>query len=273
MRRWRLLDTGHADAYVNMATDEALLLAHGICCDSMPVLRIYGWQPASFSIGYSQDPSIEFDLEKCQREGVPFVRRMTGGGIVFHARELTYSIVCSENIINEKCFAKETYRTLCSFILEAYNTIGLKAEFSSTAKLPPKSGWVCFQERERYDIMINGKKIGGNAQRRKKGLIFQHGSIPLFSDFSKSLEFFKKRPACIEDNTCSLSEAMKRDIDYDEFKDILIDSFKNVFCAELIQGTMNAKEKTLQNILLKSKYRTRQWNISRYADSAKAPVA
>jgi lipoyl(octanoyl) transferase len=273
MRRWRLLDTGHADPYVNMATDEALLLAYGPCCNSMPVLRIYGWLPASFSIGYSQDPSIELDLEKCQREGVPFVRRMTGGGIVFHARELTYSIVCSENIINEKCFAKETYKTLCSFILKAYNAMGLKAEFSSAAKKPPKSGWVCFQERERYDIIVNGKKIGGNAQRRKKGLIFQHGSIPLCSDFNKSLEFFNKRPARIGDNTCSLSEAMKRGIGYDEFKDILIDSFKNAFCAELVQDTLRPKEKALRNILLKSKYKTRQWNILRYADSTKALVA
>jgi lipoyl(octanoyl) transferase len=272
MKKWRFLDTGQNNPYVNMAIDEALLLAHDQC-KSYPTLRVYGWLPASFSIGYSQDPRIELDLEKCRREGVPFVRRMTGGGIVFHARELTYSIVCSENSITEKCFAKETYKILCSFIVEAYNSMGIKAEFSATADKPPKTGWVCFKERERYDIQIKGKKIGGNAQRRKKGLIFQHGSIPLYPDFNKSLKFLNKRPARIEDNACSLSDAMKRGIGYDEFKDIFVDSFKKTFSAELIQDTLNPEEEALQNILLHSKYKTKQWNFLRYANKTKALVA
>jgi lipoyl(octanoyl) transferase len=272
MKRWRFLDTGNGNPYVNMAVDEALMLAYDPCY-SLPVLRIYGWLPASFSIGYSQDPVVELDLERCRKNGMLFVRRMTGGGVIFHGRGLTYSIVCSEHDIAKRCFAKEAYRFLCSFIVEAYNSMGLEAGFSLIADKPPGRGWVCFRERERYDIVINGKKIGGNAQRRKKGLIFQHGFIPLYPDIDRQSGFFNIKPAPAKYGACSLSEVAGRDIGYDEFKEIFICSFEKTFNTRLVKNTLNRAEKALWPALLKTKYSTREWNLSRHDGKDKALVA
>src|SRR4051812_14673902 len=98
--RWRLIDTGALDGPSNMAVDEALLR----CFDpvrSLPVLRIYGWNPPALSLGRYQDAAAALHLSLCAHDGVPVVRRMTGGGIIFHALELTYSIVCAPGHIGE----------------------------------------------------------------------------------------------------------------------------------------------------------------------------
>jgi lipoyl(octanoyl) transferase len=272
MKKWRVIDTGKSDCHSNMAIDEALFQAHDAFCH-MPVLRIYRWNPAAFSIGISQDPAIELDLRECEKEGIGFVRRMTGGGVIFHDQELTYSIICSESDIIKPCFAKETYKLLCSFLIDAYRALGLKAEFALAQARPPKQGWVCFKERERYDILINGNKIGGNAQRRKRGLIFQHGSIPLKSGIDYSLKFLNQRHALAENRACSLSQALDRDIGYSELKKALIDSFKTFFNVGLVSDTLNHTEENLYDNLLQSKYRTKEWNLSRYAGKYKASVA
>ena len=272
MKRWRLLDTGEDNCYSNMAIDEALFRAYDTSC-SMPIFRIYGWSPAAFSIGFSQTPAVELDLKECDRAGINFVRRMTGGGVIFHDMELTYSIICSEKDIEKTYFAKETYKTLCSFLIKAYRAMGLNAGFSLIAYRAPKLGWVCFNQKERYDIVIDGMKIGGNAQRRKRDLIFQHGSVPLNLNTNKYLRFLRHKTVLAKKAACSLSQAMKRDIAYNEFKRNLLGAFKKSFNAELIDDTLNPAERNLHDNLLKSKYSTKEWNFSRYVNKNKALVA
>ena len=272
MKKWRFIDTGEDTCYSNMAIDEALFQAYDVSC-SMPILRIYRWSPPAFSIGISQDPAIEFDFKECDISGVGFVRRMTGGGIIFHDNELTYSIICSEKDIEGTYFAKEVYRALCSFLVQAYRAMGISAEFSLRAEKAPKSGWVCFKQKERYDIVIGGKKIGGNAQRRKHDLIFQHGSIPFQLNPERYQRFLRNKKVLDEHDACSLSQALKRDIGYDELRKNLLTAFKSSFSAELIYDTLTPAEESLRNYLIESKYSTKEWNFFKHVDSAKAFVA
>jgi lipoyl(octanoyl) transferase len=272
MKKWRLLDSGPNDNYTNMAVDEALLegFASG---SSMPILRIYTWRPEAFSIGLSQDPELELDLKRCAKGNLSFVRRMTGGGVIFHADELTYSIVCAEDTLGKRCFAKETYKNLCSFIINAYRYMGLDAQFSLIKDRPPKTGWVCFREREKYDIIINGKKIGGNAQRRKRDIIFQHGSIPIKSCMERFAKFLNVKSNYQEDGSCSLSHALGRQVSCDYLKGLILDAFKKSFNAELIQDKMNAHESCLADRFLRLKYSTKEWNFYRHVKQDKARVA
>src|SRR3989344_3617565 len=82
---WRLVVTGHNSANYNMALDEAIMkLSHG---QDAPTLRFYGWKPAAISIGYFQGMNDEVDIAKCKSFGADVVRRITGGGAVFHDTE------------------------------------------------------------------------------------------------------------------------------------------------------------------------------------------
>ncbi len=158
---FRLLETGFNPAIFNMGLDEALLrsVAQG---ESHPTLRFYGWSPPAVSVGYFQGLHEEIDTDACAAQGVDVVRRITGGGAVFHHYEVTYSIVlplthplARENIL-------ESYRLLLSGITEGLATLGIRSEFSPI-----------------NDISVSGRKISGNAQTRKQGCILQHGTILL----------------------------------------------------------------------------------------------
>jgi lipoate-protein ligase A len=83
----RVLNTGLNSGPWNMALDEVLMMNY--VNEKIPILRIYGWKPPTVSIGYFQSLDEEVDIEKCRQEGIDVVRRMTGGGTVFHDSELT----------------------------------------------------------------------------------------------------------------------------------------------------------------------------------------
>lgn len=161
----KLLKTGHQDAFTNMGIDEALMRT---CAE--PVLRLYGWKPPAVSIGYFQGLEEEVDLDACQKHGVDVVRRVTGGGAVFHDQELTYSFVTREfdgNIL-------ESYKEICTGILLGLKKIGVDGTFAPL-----------------NDLIVNGKKFSGNAQTRRGGVLLQHGTILLDVDVDKMFDLLK----------------------------------------------------------------------------------
>lgn len=179
---WRLIDTGQRGGRENMAIDEALLS----CFDpahSLPVLRLYGWSPPAFSCGRFQQPEETLALEKCRAGGVAVVRRITGGGLLYHGNELTYSLVCPAAFVPGGLSVKNAFFHLTAFLIAFYRQLGLPAvhavdHYGSARQLGGRTP-LCFAGVESCDILIGGRKIGGNAQRRLKDVIFQHGSIPL----------------------------------------------------------------------------------------------
>ena len=268
MQNWRLLDTGFSDCYRNMAIDEAMLIAYSKELIP-PTLRIYGWKPSALSIGHSQNPEEELIMPVVEEKGISFVRRMTGGGVIFHDNELTYSIVCSADDLGSLDFLKESYKKICSFIINSYRSLGLDADFAFGKGFHPKNGWFCFSEREKYDIVIGDKKIGGNAQRRLKNAVFQHGSIPLSSSIEAAIVFLKRTPEDLNRRTCNLSQALGRNISFSELRDELILSFKDTFSIDLIKEELSLKEDILAEELIQFKYSNRGWNFSKHADIAK----
>lgn len=179
---WRLIDSGPLSGLENMAIDEALLACFSPGT-SVPVLRLYGWNPPAFSCGRFQKPETIIDLDRCRADGVQVVRRITGGGVIYHAAELTYSLVCPADFIVASRSVKDAFIKLTSFLLRFYRKLGLEPchavdHFPGDKRLGERTP-LCFAGIESCDILINGRKIGGNAQRRLKQVIFQHGSIPL----------------------------------------------------------------------------------------------
>ena len=241
-----------------MAADEALLLGYKI--NRQPLLRIYGWNFPFVSLGYNQDTFRILGDEPV----VPFVRRMTGGAAILHDQELTYSIVCSTSDLDLDKGVKESYRQLCSFLLEFYQQLGLSANFgidSMSDNLKPCSEF-CFSSWEDYDLIVNNKKLGGNAQRRSKDIIFQHGSIPLVIDFSFIKELI---PQTIDyqDSTATLLEYSMNTEPWDALQKILANSFMDTFDINFYQQDFTDTEKKLVDKLIKEKYEQQEWNYNK----------
>jgi lipoate-protein ligase A len=255
----RLIEYCQYSPYENMAIDEQMTAIYRTL--SVPILRLYSWRPYGISIGRYQDSSKDLNLKACAGAKIPVVRRMTGGGAIFHADELTYSIVCSENDINcSDAAVKKTFETINSFIIKTYSKFGLEASYAKET-MPPdsratRSGF-CFSGKEEYDVMINGKKIGGNAQRREKGLIFQHGSMPLA--FSKCSEYF----TCPVDEGkyTSLRELLGRPVYAQEAAANMTAAFMETFNAELILYALSTDDKREIVKLVTGKYAHPSWNL------------
>jgi lipoate-protein ligase A len=153
-------------AALNMAVDEALLERATI-----PILRFYRWRRPSLSFGYF-GRYAEVANQSSHRE---IVRRWTGGGIVPHGDDLTYSIIVPAP---HPWFARsslEIYAQLHDVIRAALAANGVKAILANSAG--PKVSDDCFANAVRADIMSNGRKVAGAAHRRSRAGLLHQGSI------------------------------------------------------------------------------------------------
>lgn len=236
----RVLETGYNNAQWNMSVDEVLMNS----VKDIPILRLYGWKPPSVSIGYFQRMEEEVNVKKCNQLGIDIVRRITGGGAVLHDSELTYSFLARKYPQN----ISESYRWICDAIITAINKLGLDAKFSPL-----------------NDIIINGKKISGNAQTRKKGTLLQHGTILLNADVEKMFSALKvpsekisdKMIADVKERVVGLSKT------FDEVALALKSGFSEKFGATLIIDELTKEEEVAATKLVKEKYSTDRWNCGR----------
>lgn len=246
-----------------MAIDEALFR----CFDpatSYPVLRLYGWQPAALSLGRFQKAADDLDLLRCAADNLSVVRRITCGGAIYHADELTYSLVCSPQQIPSATSVKDSFRVLTSFLLMFYRTLGLSADYAVDlvpigSRLGERTP-LCFAGKESYDILVSGRKIGGNAQRRSREIVFQHGSIPLHNCVQQGLQYLKIVPQGIEQAaTCLSAEGICSS--HEELKQILVQQFVGQMNAELRVDGLTRQEHVLAEQLMHDKYARDRWNL------------
>ena len=259
---WRLIDTGPLDGASNMAIDEALLDSFDPE-RSTPVLRLYGWNPPALSFGRFQDAGKVLDLERCRADNVTVVQRITGGGVIYHADELTYSIVCAPQHLPRETTVKESFRFLTAFLLTFYRELGLPAAYAvdvptGMARLGERTP-LCFAGRESYDILIDGRKIGGNAQRRLKKAVFQHGSIPLMDRVAIGIGFLRERPSGLDLSVADLA-MLGVSIPVEVLKKRLAAAFAGAIGGTLVPSEMTAAERERAACLISGKYASGNWN-------------
>jgi len=161
-------DTTPRAAALNMAVDEALLEAA-----TSPVLRFYRWGCPSLSFGYFGS-FADVSAQRAQRE---IVRRWTGGGVVPHGEDLTYSVVIPAG---HPFFARsslEIYSALHEAIRRALTANGVEATLANS--VAPKVSEHCFANAVRADVLSDGRKIAGAAHRRSRAGLLHQGSIQL----------------------------------------------------------------------------------------------
>ena len=166
---WRLLNSGPTAPADNMAWDEALLEA--ALRIGRPVLRFYGWTEPAATFGYFQKYAEIQSLTNLR----PLIRRPTGGGLVPHDADWTYSLVFPANNPWHQLKAKESYRRAHEWIQAAFTRAGVTTELSPGCRNEARGQ--CFIGAEQFDVLWQDRKIAGAAQRRtREGLLIQ-GSI------------------------------------------------------------------------------------------------
>jgi lipoate-protein ligase A len=258
---WRFIDTGPLNGCSNMAVDEALLK----CFDpdkSLPVFRIYGWEPPALSLGRFQNAREVLAPARCGATAMPVVRRVTGGGVIYHADELTYSFVCAPHHVPPAASIRESFRVLTSFLVRFYGKLGLNPSYAietfPDGASPREKCVFCFAGRESYDILIEGKKIGGNAQRRLKNVIFQHGSIPLVNHAEFGAAFLGRPLVGIGKTTTALRD-LGVDMAHDLLKELMTRAFAETMSATLEEDSLTGEEDATADSLDAHKHSLASW--------------
>lgn len=166
---WDLWSTPPGDAAWNMAVDEALLITRAN--SQRPILRFYAWTQSCATFGYFQHYSDVASMTSLR----PLIRRPTGGGLVPHASDWTYSLLFPSTHPWYSLRAEQSYRQLHEWIQQSLQGLNLGAELAPCCdKQRPGQ---CFAGPEKFDVVYEGHKIAGAAQRRtQEGLLIQ-GSV------------------------------------------------------------------------------------------------
>lgn len=256
----RLVPFKRRDGRENMAIDEHLLQRHGP--SGIPVLRLYGWQPPAITLGRYQGID-RLDLEACSRDSVPVVRRITGGGAIYHDTEMTYSVVWPDHSESGSGSIEGSFERINAFILETYRSLGLSPAYAKDCTAGDNSAGrahFCFSGNENYDILINRRKIGGNAQKRVRGSLLQHGSIPLAVDAGRAQRYFRDR--IDPGNFTALNEACGRGVSTEELIGIITAAFSSVMEADLFERELDGREEETVRALLNERYSLDSWNYN-----------
>jgi len=264
VKSWRLIVDPPITGADNLATDEAILRLCEKGLFEIPTLRLYEWKIPTLSIGYAQNASSFSGLS------IPLLRRITGGRAVLHHMELTYSIVCG---LSEPLFSRGihgAYSAISRCILNALKDIGVSDAVFCAPEYSPKNSsdaefkQSCFHAPSRHEILAQGRKMVGSAQRRFKRAFLQHGSI-LFDVDKELVESVFGRGSCGSISWVGdFSKAGKG-----HFKGVFIERMEEGLGADFKKSGLTGEELYLKDIILRERYLKREWNINGAADTDK----
>lgn len=257
MGAWRLLKLETHNAFINMAIDEAILKAK--IENFVPnTIRFYQWKPSAVSIGKFQSIEKEVHLDNCRKHDVDVVRRITGGGTVYHDAEdeITYSVIAKKEDLEAKDITA-VYAKIYAGLAEAVKILGLTADFNEgNAKTCP-------------NLTVNGKKISGSAQSHKKGVVLQHGTLLIDVNLQKMFTILRVPWAttCMQvvniakNRITSIQKETARNITIGEVERALIQGFERTLNTKLAEGELTTYERELAEKLYRQKYTTNDWNF------------
>ena len=167
--KWFYVDTGAGDPAWNMGFDEAML--ETVAAMGQPVLRFYAWSSPAATFGYFQKYEAVASMTSLR----PLIRRPTGGGLVPHAADWTYSLSFPGGHAWYRLSAVESYRTVHEWLRRTFLACGLESSLSPCCV--PAAPGQCFAGAERFDLLWRDRKLAGAAQRRHKGGLLIQGSV------------------------------------------------------------------------------------------------
>lgn len=265
---WRLLIDGPAPGTWNMAVDEAIFrtVQDG---SAPPTLRFYRWEPPAVSLGFGQAVEASVNMDVLAEEGFDLVRRPTGGKAALHADEVTYSLSAREKDVPGGKDLLEVYRTVGEAFALGLGELGIPA-----VMLPRKRGSlrakteVCFAVPSSYELMVEGRKVFGSAQRRSRRTFLQHGSLPLSLDLPLLYRCLHPK---VEDSEAKalidrwrmemagLSEVAGRKIEWEEVVGALVQGLRKRLRVSLEEENLSFIEIALAESLAAERYTDPAW--------------
>lgn len=254
-----IVDRTPLEGSLNMAIDEFLFQS----LEEKPktCLRFYAWERPTASLGYSQRAFRVVDIDFCQKKGIDIVRRITGGKLVLHDKEVTYSLCSSDTEIFPSNLV-DSYSLVSRALMHGLKRMRLNP---SLADAPPefytRGNLPCFSYPARNEVEVFGKKIIGSAQKRVGSKFLQHGSIPLEdgAELLKSISFLKEEREVVR--MISLGQALGRKVSFGWVVDHLKAGFSEYFGISLRSKEFNKKEMKAILKIQKERYENRAWTF------------
>jgi lipoate-protein ligase A len=251
-----------------MAVDEAILRA--VAAGSVPpTLRFYAWDPACLSLGRAQ-PVADVDLPALRAAGFDLVRRPTGGKAILHVDELTYSVVVPQEDPRVAGGIVESYRRLSTGLVRGLERLGI-ADLVADQRVENRrlEGPVCFEVPSDYEITVGGRKLVGSAQMRARGVVLQHGALPLYGDITRICPLLAAHPdpARVRARATTVEEALssfgsaqdRRTVTWDEAADAVAAGFVEALDLDLEPGALADQERAWAEELRTGRYATDDW--------------
>lgn len=245
---WRLLDSGLVPPVESAALDEAILTAH--TGGSVPdTLHFYIRSAPTISVGYFQKISETVDLDECRKRNVQIIRRKSGGSSIYTDREqLIFALVVHETELPED--RTESFRRICEPIARAISSFGVEAKY-----------------RPMNDIEIDGKKLSGNAQLRRKGSVLQHGTVIVAADL-QAMDAVLRLPESARgdamkpsDRVTSLAMVLGTKPDMEALKSKIAEEISSSFSVKFAPGPMTKLERGVVHDLIRERYSREEWNF------------
>jgi len=246
---WTLLDSGPCRPFYNMALDEALLETVG----EGGIVRFYSWEPPALSLGYFQSARL-FDLADLRARGIPVVRRPTGGGAIYHYRELTFAVIVGPSALNTAGSTIERrYERIHGAVSAALREFGVESAMRGgelDAPFSPSRHKLCFDRTIGCDIVTGGRKLVGSAQRKTPRGFLQHGSIPLW-----------KNP--MTPGAAWVNEFAGGEVTYESLAAALARAFGAALGVKLTPAPLRREVESRARAIALDKYSTDTWNLRR----------
>lgn len=241
MARWRIIIDAHADGPWNMAVDRAILAAHA-AGEAPPTLRLYGFAPATVSLGRFQRVG-EVDSAYCREQGIGLCRRPTGGRGVLHDDEVTYSIVAGV-VDGLPRGVRDSYRYLSAVLAAAYRTLGVDAALTSRDR--GERSAACYLHATAADLSLGAAKLSGSAQVWARDSCLQHGSFVLSRDVEREARVFmldEGSSRALRQSTATIVDATGRHPDRDEVAAAVAAAVRAIMGVDLVRGELTPSER------------------------------
>lgn len=253
MEVWRWIDSGFLDGATQMAIDRAIL--ENINTTGNVLFRVYGWNPYCISLGFRQSSDI-LNCLKCSENGIDVVKRPTGGRAVFHAQEVTYSVIIPRSSSFFSTGIQKIYKIISRGLARGIQKLGIPAELQKH-KIDLHSHYKksisvnCFSAAASNEVMVEGKKLIGSAQRHLEKGVLQHGSI-LIGDKHLDLPYYlvqleKERVNTmikqLKRQTISVGGYLNKNVTYREVTDVVKKGIQEELGIEFRDDELTSEEK------------------------------
>ncbi len=241
-----------------MAIDVALL--HSVQAGAAPAVRFYQWSPACLSFGRNQVTRGVYDPQLIRTAGIDVVRRSTGGLAVLHDREITYSVAAPAALLGGP---RQSYEAINRALVMGLEGLGVSAHLAAGTSEPtrPESLHPCFQAPGAGEVVVDGVKLVGSAQRCERRTLLQHGSVLLDGD-QASLVAYQVTPVRTDGGGTTLKALLGRAPEPYEVVRALVAGFETMLGTRLAHCTLSEGER-VEAAMLEEQYDAPEWTWRR----------